>query len=250
MAYHNGFIRKRVWVNGLIQGRILTYISIYWVLYHFLLLHATFIYGVFQNREAVLVGEDALPITVVYGQFLSEHAGFVCCALFVLPVILFDALWFSHRIVGPLYRIRVALQQLAAGVELNPIRLRTGDYLNDVADAVNRVRDRMEHLQGGPADGEAEPAHGRSGENQNILIDRRELARLRAAAERNQTHPSTSRTAELLDDVDFEPELHGERETTFAQDSLEADLIERTLEIEELVNAQRAKDLAEQASGN
>ena len=241
MAQHNGFVRKRVWVNGLIQGRVLTYVSMYWVMYHLLLLHATFLYNIYHNRDTMLLGNDALPITVVYGQFLNEHLGFVCCAAFVLPVILFDALWFSHRVVGPLYRIRLALQQIAAGVEVSPVRLRRGDYLNELADVVNDVRESIRELR---ADVDRIRAAkfvvpGESDRDQKVWIDRRELARLRAAAQdASLSQPVDS----LVDDVEFEPELPNEARPEFAADSLEAQLIEHTRDIEDLVGSQRIKE--------
>ncbi|MDA0833031.1 MAG: hypothetical protein O2955_06065 [Planctomycetota bacterium] len=222
MGFHKSIMRKRVWVNGLIQGRALTYISLYWVLYHFLLLHATFIYRIFRTRDSVLIGEDALPMTVLYGQFLSEHMCFICCAFIVLPIILFDALWFSHRIVGPLYRIRIALQQLAAGVELTPIRLRKGDYLGDIAEAVNHVCHRIEYLKEHHSDDDI-LLRNENGEEVNVVADR-------------DSHAQREATVD--------PDLPANT------DRFERDLIEQAREVVKSVNTRYADDALEQVFQN
>ena len=45
----------------------------------------------------------------------------------------------SNRFVGPMYRLRNTLRQLADGESVHPIKLREKDFWIDVADDVNRV---------------------------------------------------------------------------------------------------------------
>ncbi|MFN0195693.1 MAG: HAMP domain-containing protein [Planctomycetaceae bacterium] len=135
--------RKRVWVHRLIQGRVLTNIAIYWVLYHVVLWHAMFLHRFLQYREGLIVGQLPVPFAELYGQFVIDHIGFVVCAGLVLPIVMWDALCFSHRIVGPLHRIKTSLQQLARGELIPRVRLRKKDFLGDLAGAFNDLRDRI-----------------------------------------------------------------------------------------------------------
>src|SRR5262245_15055337 len=45
-----------------------------------------------------------------------------------LGIIVFDALRFVHRLVGPVYRFRKTVQAIAAGEPVDLVRLRKHDY--------------------------------------------------------------------------------------------------------------------------
>ncbi len=65
--------------------------------------------------------------------------------LFVLvPVMAWDTIRFSHRLVGPLVRFRKTIQQIADGEAVRPIKLRDGDYLIEMRDDFNKM---LEELQ-------------------------------------------------------------------------------------------------------
>jgi len=57
--------------------------------------------------------------------------------LFVSPFIFILALLLSHRIAGPLYRVEKAIHEISKGVLPAKIKLRKGDDLVDLADAIN-----------------------------------------------------------------------------------------------------------------
>ena len=63
----------------------------------------------------------------------------VSCVLFAtLMVIGFFGLFFLHRIAGPVYRFRQIFAKLNSGHIPHPIRLRDGDFFQEVADEINR----------------------------------------------------------------------------------------------------------------
>ncbi|MFH1790536.1 MAG: methyl-accepting chemotaxis protein [Candidatus Omnitrophota bacterium] len=62
----------------------------------------------------------------------------------VTPLVAFGAVFLSHRIAGPIYRIKKDLDSVADGNFALRIRLRKTDELKDVADAINKVLDVLE----------------------------------------------------------------------------------------------------------
>jgi len=50
----------------------------------------------------------------------------------------------SHKIAGPIYRMINFIDDVTAGDYAQRLRLRKNDELNDVADALNRLVDRLE----------------------------------------------------------------------------------------------------------
>jgi hypothetical protein len=76
---------------------------------------------------------------------LWERCGLVYLAILViLPAFLRDTVKLSHRFVGPVVRVRNELNRLADGQRIAPVHLRKRDYWHDLADALNRVLERIE----------------------------------------------------------------------------------------------------------
>lgn len=68
-------------------------------------------------------------------------------ALFMLPMIIFDMLRLSNRLVGPVFRLRRALRQLADGQPVQPIHFRDGDFWRDFADEFNTIAAQLQAAQ-------------------------------------------------------------------------------------------------------
>ena len=64
--------------------------------------------------------------------------------LVLVPVMAWDSIRFSHRLVGPLVRFRQAMRELAAGAQVRPIKLRDGDYLVEMRDEFNAMLDELQ----------------------------------------------------------------------------------------------------------
>ncbi len=63
--------------------------------------------------------------------------------LALLPVFVWDTVKLSHRLAGPMYRFHKTVQRLAAGEEVEPIKLRKGDPWNDFAIDFNAMVERF-----------------------------------------------------------------------------------------------------------
>lgn len=64
--------------------------------------------------------------------------------LLIAPVVFWIGLRLTHRVAGPLIRITNTLQQLAAGDYSIRIKLRKGDSLTEVADAINVLAEALQ----------------------------------------------------------------------------------------------------------
>lgn len=71
-----------------------------------------------------------------FGYFLRLS---LLASAIVLPLILFDLVRLSHRWVGPIFRLRTALQALSRGETVAPIRFREGDYWQELAGDFNTI---------------------------------------------------------------------------------------------------------------
>lgn len=66
--------------------------------------------------------------------------------LLISPIIFILGLLFSHRIAGPLYRIEKTLYEIIKGNLTLKIRLREGDELSTLADAVNIMTENFNKI--------------------------------------------------------------------------------------------------------
>ncbi|MCY4523232.1 MAG: hypothetical protein OXB84_00695 [Halobacteriovoraceae bacterium] len=58
----------------------------------------------------------------------------------IISILIFMAcIFFSHKIAGPIYKIRKHLNQLIEEGQWSPIYLRNGDYFPELAEDVNKV---------------------------------------------------------------------------------------------------------------
>lgn len=67
--------------------------------------------------------------------------------LLLMPVFLRDTLKMSNRFAGPMYRLRMAFKQMAAGELPGPIKFRDGDFWQEAAEDFNVVREQCESLR-------------------------------------------------------------------------------------------------------
>ena len=79
------------------------------------------------------LSQDAVTVSL----FNTASWMIVLELLLVTPVVVWLGILITHKVAGPLVRIRTALAQLAAGDFNVQIRLRQGDELADVADLIN-----------------------------------------------------------------------------------------------------------------
>ena len=69
--------------------------------------------------------------------------------LLSIPLIFFLGIRQSHRVVGPMKRIKATLQAIGDGDFSQRITLRKGDALEDTAEAINKMAESLQQRQAG-----------------------------------------------------------------------------------------------------
>jgi methyl-accepting chemotaxis protein len=129
--------RKRFFVNSIAQGHILMRFAMYWTVYHIVLWHTLFLFRFFQYRFELMMGEPPQTFGELYGSFCVQYYPIVFSAVAMIPLLLWDIVKMTHRIVGPLIRFQRALETLQRGERLNSVKLRDRDLLREYEAAFN-----------------------------------------------------------------------------------------------------------------
>lgn len=103
-----------------------------------------------------------LPSNHVFFQFLDEqHATkntyYGIAAGVTVSFLSIWGLLLSHRVAGPLYRLRKHLTSVAQGETLSDVRFRKGDFFQEVADAYNMQMIRYREAVHGAGMDQAKP---------------------------------------------------------------------------------------------
>ena len=132
--------RKHVFVDKKVQSALLWRCFIHW---------ATCVAVVATIAAAFVILSTSTPIT--FGKIWFQFRPALLGALLLLPILLVDVIFLSNKFVGPLWRLRRGLQQLAAGERVEPLKFRKRDFWAEVADEFNAVAARLEQLQNAAA---------------------------------------------------------------------------------------------------
>jgi methyl-accepting chemotaxis protein len=74
---------------------------------------------------------------------LLYHENVWPAVIIVIPLFGFFSIFFTHKIAGPVYRLKVRLQQMTAWDLDSRVTLRNGDDLQDLADCVNLLSEEL-----------------------------------------------------------------------------------------------------------
>jgi len=139
----NYYIDKKFQTKFIVQfwlvlaiGSLLTVAAVYW------LAGNTTTVGIINGRIAVhTTAEYLLPLML---QTVAIELAIV--SLFTIIMMLF----ISHKIAGPLYRLKESLKALGDG-NLKPMHLRQGDQLQEVAscynEAIEKLNDKIKKIK-------------------------------------------------------------------------------------------------------
>ena len=180
-------LRKKLFVNQAVQGRLLVRGAVYWFVYHGVLWMSLFLFRYAEHRGAMMAGAAPRSFSDLFHEFAHLYIGIWVCAVAIVPLVLWDFLSFSHRVVGPLVRFQKTLERLIAGQPVDEIRLRDTDLLNDLNETFNR------YLATLPSRQLASEAAKSDGVEDTIADEVRQLQAEVAAMTVPQTCPELSR---------------------------------------------------------
>ncbi|HVA46977.1 MAG TPA: hypothetical protein VNH11_11470 [Pirellulales bacterium] len=134
------FKRKRLLVDRQVQGAFLLRAVGYWLM----CLVTVVLLITFTN----MIAEPAKLLLTDIDNPWFRLGPTVVCGLCFLPVVIYDFLQLSNRLVGPLVRLRRGMRALGEGRHVEPIKFRDGDFWREFADEFNAVARRV-HEAGG-----------------------------------------------------------------------------------------------------
>lgn len=70
----------------------------------------------------------------------------------LVPLIFGFGIFLTFRVAGPIYRFEQYLNSVARGEQLGPCKLREGDHLQSLCDAINRATEPLRRRSLGPAE--------------------------------------------------------------------------------------------------
>jgi len=127
--------RKRIWIDRF-QTELTMRIVAYLVLFLFVFLNF-----LFAGR---LLYEGPKNLVAQFFAMLYDYGAVIICLVFLAPFLVWDAVRFAHRLVGPLTRFRATMSSIAEGDPVNLVKLREGDYLTEFRDEFNTMLESLE----------------------------------------------------------------------------------------------------------
>ena len=95
----------------------------------------------------ILIGQGRLPEAVL-SQVKDTQAGVIRMVIFFhvvfLAVVALTTLFLSHRIAGPLYKLKQTFQACRPGKILKAVTFRKADYFQDLADEYSKMMTAIE----------------------------------------------------------------------------------------------------------
>jgi hypothetical protein len=138
MPFFHRRLRRRLLVDRQVQGAFLLRVGLYWLTC--VVAGAVLVIG--WQRVASLVGE-------LSGQPAGMNVAgpLILGTVLLLPVLIYDTLVLSNKLVGPLNRMRGLMRQVAQGKPVSPIHFRQGDFWQECAEEFNAVLARIKDLE-------------------------------------------------------------------------------------------------------
>jgi methyl-accepting chemotaxis protein len=127
--------RKKIWIDPF-QTKLTNRIAAYLAVFSVVFVNLLFVWKLIAEGP---VDPWRQFVETIYGNLPA-----FLVLLLLVPIVAWDTVRMSHRLVGPLVRFRRTIQDIADGELVRPIKLREEDYLTEMRDEFNRM---LESLQ-------------------------------------------------------------------------------------------------------
>ncbi len=134
--------RKRFWIDSNVQGAMLVRLFWYWFFFVVAVAQVLLCWQIFNEPDGPFWTHFN------YGRLWQQHGSVVIASLLLLPLLMIDAVIFSNRFTGPVYRLRRCIRALANGERVQPITFRKNDFRPEMADEFNALLAYVERLRG------------------------------------------------------------------------------------------------------
>jgi len=136
MQEHKKYKRSQYIVEKSIQFRYVELILVNLLIFFFITVAVIYFSG---WRELIQKLSNVYPQAMMVGILNKIYLRLWIGFLLLLPVAFISAILASHKIAGPLVRIKRSINQMIAGDYNLIVKLRKGDHLQDVAELLNKL---------------------------------------------------------------------------------------------------------------
>jgi nitrogen fixation/metabolism regulation signal transduction histidine kinase len=80
---------------------------------------------------------------VLLESLTRNFLSFACTVIALLPLLIYDSMKLSNRIVGPICRLRDTIRKISRNQQVPPLSFRTHDYWEDLPKEFNAMIERL-----------------------------------------------------------------------------------------------------------
>ena len=117
------------------------------VIFHFMMF---IVVGAMVGLFLQFLGDPFKPVRAHISAFWSQSGPYIVALLCMLPVFVKDTVALTHRMAGPIVRLRSHIRSIAEGEEVAPLKFRDGDFFRDLPPLFNEM---IERVKAGNTDG-------------------------------------------------------------------------------------------------
>ena len=133
MRHH---VRQRFFVDRKIQLTMVSRVVAYWL---FCLLSVWLMLVCWE----IATGRPSSSGELIGGVW-SRFGPALIASILLVPLVVWDCLRVTNRFAGPLLRLRRGMSDLADGEPVQPLELRQGDFLGEIAEQFNRIASQLQ----------------------------------------------------------------------------------------------------------
>jgi len=127
--------RRQKFIDSKVQGALARRLVVHWVVF---LTVASIVALLLQ-----VLSNPFRPVGEHFSEVWWTHGPFLVVTIFLLPVFVMDTIKISHRFAGPIYSLRRAMRDVAAGGPLRKLQFRRNDFWRELAGDYNAMIDRL-----------------------------------------------------------------------------------------------------------
>ncbi len=131
--------RTKHFIDSNVQGSLARRILLHWLAFLAVAFLVSFILQVLTNPFR--------PLAAHAQDLWWTHGPFLLVMVFLLPVFVIDTIKLSHRFAGPIFSLRRAIRDVAAGNPPRKLKFRRRDFWQDLAEDYNAMLTRLEVLE-------------------------------------------------------------------------------------------------------
>ena len=117
--------RTKHFIDSNVQGALARRILLHWLVFLAVAFLVSFILQVLTNPFR--------PLAAHVQDLWWTHGPFLLVMVFLLPVFFVDTIKLSHRFAGPIFNLRRAIREIAAGNPPRKLKFRRRDFWQDLA---------------------------------------------------------------------------------------------------------------------